>query len=393
MVEKIKKCIVCGNENFDPVFSAQRVPMVPNAPLSKSELFHEKTVDLEFRACQNCSLITNKAFDRNDIEKIYNENYSSAMPRSDGSIERFKKIAENAIGKNAISEKTVVEVGASDFTFSEILIDNGAAEVLAFEPANNFKTNKPGIRHIQKFFSSKGISGVADLVVVRHVLEHSCEPVSMIIEISKTLKKNGKLYIELPDVLDILNKQRFYDFFYEHVSYFNQQLLSEMLRLLGFEILSVTKISGGQHIGMLCEKKANAQEPKKFPKADIKVDESKMKKNMNMFLGKLKEIILSYDSVAIYGAGNHGLIVTSFLDLEKDDISCFFDLNEFKEGRYSPKTHIVIKKPSVSEVSKHDAIIIIAPLHQKDIENNLRRLYQFNGDIWLTHPKIEKSEK
>jgi predicted rRNA methylase YqxC with S4 and FtsJ domains len=69
------------------------------------------------------------------IEKIYTENYSSGIPNSPKVLEHLKTIIDGAILKENIENQCVIEIGASDFTFSELLLERGASKVIAFEPS------------------------------------------------------------------------------------------------------------------------------------------------------------------------------------------------------------------------------------------------------------------
>ena len=313
-------------------------------------------MDLDIVQCQSCSLVYNRAFEPAMVEKIYTENYSSGIPSSPKILEKYKFIIESVIERENIEEKNIVEIGASDFTFSELLLEKGANQVIAFEPSNLFKTENNRIYHIDSFFDVKQIpinNNKIGLIVIRHVVEHLPDPLSTLREISELAPLGMKFYIEVPNVNDILIKNRFYDFFYEHVSYFSPNLLSGLMLGLGFRTLKIEYLVEGQHFGLLCEK---------VLPGDLNLKLSEFSENLlstsdfidytRSFLEKLENIIQSYERVAIYGAGNHGLGVASLLNINSDRIECFLDLNKMKEGKFSPKTHIPIRVPEALVVRK-----------------------------------------
>jgi hypothetical protein len=103
----------------------------------------------------------------------------------------------------------------------------------------------------------------------------------------------------------------------------------------------------------------------------------------------LGNIITQGGRAAIYGAGNHAIAVTVLLELGPAQIGCLFDLDDLKAGKFSPMSHIEIRKPSPEALAAFDTIIIIAALHQKEIHNQIRQRYAFQGKLVGTHPKVD----
>lgn len=390
----VDKCLVCGSSNLKEVFHATRVPLSPNAPIDESDFDSEMFVELNIVQCQHCSLIYNKAFDPSMIEKIYTKNYSSGIPNSPKVLQRYQKIIDGAILPENIKNKCVVEIGASDFTFSEMMIDRGASKVIAFEPSDLFQAKNPLIHHIDTFFDPEKIPvapGEIDLIVMRHVLEHVPDPLYTIKQLVSIAKPGAKLYIEVPNANDIIEKNRFYDFFYEHVTYFNPDLLTKITKYFGFTTHSVTPLVDGQHFGILCEKTDNAET--KIPDIEFAATIQAVEDFTSYtegFLTELRKVINSYDEVAIYGAGNHGLGVASLLQLDEKRVECFLDANKMKAGKFSPKTHIPILLPEKEKLQNLEAVVIIAPLHQDEIAYDLNSKFGFTKDLWGTYPNLGK---
>lgn len=387
-------CLICQSTNLKEIFHATQVPLVPNAPLDPSSFDSEILVEMSIVQCQHCSLIYNQAFQPSMIDKIYTENYSSGIPNSPKVLERYHKIIESAILKENIENQCVIEIGASDFTFSELLLEQGASKVIAFEPSNLFKTENPRIHHIDTFFSVEKIPvdlKEIGLIVMRHVLEHLPNPLATIAELAAIAEPGLKLYIEVPNAEDIIKQNRFYEFFYEHVTYFNPDLLTRIMKNFGFKIHSITPLVQGQHFGLLCEK-TDSTPSERLPIKPAKTLQTvaEFTSYTEDFLTKIGEVINSYEKLAIYGAGNHGLGVAALLDLDSERVKCFLDLNKMKAGKYSPKTHIPIMPPEKEDLQELDAIIIIAPLHQDEIVSDLRSKFAFTRDIWGTYPNLFK---
>jgi len=74
-----------------------------------------------------------------------------------------------------------------------------------------------------------------DIVVMRHVLEHLLDPVSVLEKINFVLKKNGIVYIAVPDMYDPKPPLKGYFFRNVHLYYFCQETLSSIILKAGFE--------------------------------------------------------------------------------------------------------------------------------------------------------------
>jgi len=393
------KCIVCGASDFEQVLYQENIAGCTCEPLEKEKFGSEIIGELDIVMCKGCSHIFNRAVDPAIFSLIYSENHPSGIPNTKGVFDRYHGILAKAISVESCKGKVVLEIGASDFTFSELLLEKGAKKVVAFEPSDLCHNENPDIIHVRENFSADLVpadAGKIDLVIMRHVLEHMTEPVSIIREISNTLEVGSRLYVEVPNVTDILEKKRIYDFFYEHISYFSQKLLEDLLHLFGFDVLRYTELAKGQHFGLLCQKR---ETPGKVDISKLKTVIPKREEHFNSlrshvlaFKGELADIFKSNKNIAIYGAGAHAIIVTNLLNLTSQDVRFMLDLSKFKEDKYTPLSHIIIRVPTEEIVKEVDAIVIIASLHQDEIHKHLRGKYHFKGRIYGTYPTITELE-
>lgn len=83
--------------------------------------------------------------------------------------------------------------------------------------------------------------GLFDVITSLQVLEHVEDPVGFLQNIRKHLKKSGTLYLELPNIDDVLltvyRVKEYEDFYYRepHLSYFSKATLRRALQKAGFE--------------------------------------------------------------------------------------------------------------------------------------------------------------
>ena len=77
-----------------------------------------------------------------------------------------------------------------------------------------------------------------DLITFNKVLEHFelTKIIKILKNYKKMLKKNGQIYIEVPDSLAAKNNINRQEFFFEHYNIFSQKSLMILLNQIGFKI-------------------------------------------------------------------------------------------------------------------------------------------------------------
>jgi hypothetical protein len=383
------KCIYCNHDEFEPIFHRKNVPVRSNSPLKESEFSQNILGTLDIVYCNQCGLVFNREFNSNYLSIIYDENYSSGLPLSQNVLDKYHYIVdwidENVPLKNKIS----IEVGASDFTFSKLLLKKHVKKVIAIDPSP-VQTPPEKVELKKCYFPDDSlIKDVenADIIFMRHILEHVPLPIDTI-QFLKSIKENAFLYVEVPRLENILNENKYYDFIYEHVSYFSSAFLHRLFQENGFNIINETMINDSQHVGMLVSRTLN-QQPSSYDHT-LNFNPALFHQRIDEDLSGLASIINDPGKTAIYGAGNHAIYTAAYLNLNPNTIVCLFDINPKKQGYYSPGTLIPITTPTVDKINKLDTIIIMAALHQNEIYTQIRNDYSFKGDIYGLYPKFSK---
>jgi SAM-dependent methyltransferase len=79
------------------------------------------------------------------------------------------------------------------------------------------------------------------LVIMRHVLEHFHDPLSVLRKVRKVLREDGLLYVAVPDALRPTKPLRSHFFRVVHINYFTRHSLSAMLGLAGLEVMHLVE--------------------------------------------------------------------------------------------------------------------------------------------------------
>jgi hypothetical protein len=79
-----------------------------------------------------------------------------------------------------------------------------------------------------------------DLITANQVLEHVLDPIEFMSNIYADLTEKGFVYLEVPDVSDLLELNPTHDrFLMQHVSIFSEDSMRYLIKTSGFEIRKI----------------------------------------------------------------------------------------------------------------------------------------------------------
>lgn len=233
-----------------------------NCPLCGKEDYwdiYQERGSIGIARCKTCQLIyTNpmvKDSDKNywgDEQKYYEEARLI-----------FKGLAEHHRDQNYLEDLKIIERMKPEGNFLDIGTNMGFFlrrtrekkwNVFGIEPSptlSEMARKYFGLNVKTAYLEEAGFEDIFfDIITLTDVFEHSCEPKKMLLEIKRILKKDGILFIKVPNGNYSLLKLRFakltrglkdYDIFdsYEHVVHYTQKTLRNMLEACGFKVKKV----------------------------------------------------------------------------------------------------------------------------------------------------------
>lgn len=245
---------LCGNEKNNSILIS---------PIDRYGL------DVPTHLCCRCGLIwTSKRLTQTSLEKFYQEDYRAIYVGEPQAPESFfndqvehgtiiYKFVKDHINLENLNDITVFEIGC------------GAGGILIpFENANwNVFGCDLGKEYLEKG-REKGLTlewgeakvlkkyGKADLIILSHVLEHFPDPIHSLNQISKLLKENGYLYIEVPGIFNIHSCYKDILFFLQnaHLYHFTLTRLIALMNYANFKF-----IKGDECIHSLFQKQSQPQ--------------------------------------------------------------------------------------------------------------------------------------
>jgi len=210
------------------------------------------------------------------------------------------------------------------------------------------------VRFVRAFYDSQQTQYTPDFVCCRHVIEHVQSPLDMLRAVRQAIGSRVKsiVYFETPALPWILDSVTFWDFFYEHCSYFTVESLAWAFEQTGFEVLEMRLAFDEQYLRIeakpsLAGSAAGTRRPQPAPDLWSRIQ---------AFLARLKgrteaceEKIDTFSRAggcAIWGAAAKGTTLVNTIDPQNRRIRFLIDINPAKQGKYVAGTGHPIVSPS-----------------------------------------------
>lgn len=359
------KCPVCQSSKTSIFLNRFQVPVHQNLLCPSEKLAKNiKRGNLFMTICEECGFVFNQAFDANLLS--YGKDYDNTQICSPMFKAYIDSMIHHLISERGIVNKTIVEVGCGKGSFLKSLCKNGRNCGIGFDPSyvgpNVLMDGR--LRFDHSFYGPGCESIPADVVICRHVIEHVSNPVNLLKAVRQALRKSPRamVFFETPDLDWILRNHVFWDFFYEHCSYFTEQSLTSAFEIAGFEVKSIRNVFQGQYL-WLEAKLSNRQShnirrlPGRIPVLAKQFTERE-RVLIQHWQKRIKELH-SIGEVAIWGAGAKGVTFANLLDPHCELIDCVVDLNPNKQGGFVPGTgHPIISYQDLPKRNVATAILM-----------------------------------
>jgi FlaA1/EpsC-like NDP-sugar epimerase len=209
----------------------------------------------------------------------------------------------------------------------------------------------------------------ADIVVLRHVLEHIPQPYEFL-SMLKIIFGRAKIYIEVPNYDWIVSNKTFFDITYEHINYFSQNALRKLFESTSrahgvlFDEQYQYVISDISSLNVdfdLCYK----SEDWKF------VSFNELFPNMQCDIRRFEELSRS-NAVFLWGAATKGCLFLAHCKNQRqllDKVKFAIDQNPQKIGKYLPGSHVEIKSKHefFATAKSGDLLLISNPAYKDEI--------------------------
>lgn len=366
---KINQCRVCGHKFFkEPLLRYENMPKAAQFLPDAESLGSDKGVDLEICQCSGCGLVQLS----NDPVPYYKEVIRASAFSEEMKDFRRKQFC-SFVEKFSLKGKKVIEIGCGCGEFLSIMQQFGVeAYGLEYSKESVMQCVKNGLKVSKGFIqSSTNRLNFApfDAFFILNFLEHLPDPNSALRGIYYNLTDDAVGFVEVPNFDMILRNQLFSEFICDHLFYFTRETLNTTLRLNGFEIIDCKEEWHDYIISVVVKK------IEKLDLSNFYEYQAKLKNEIDEYIHRFKD-----KKVAIWGAGHQALAIISLMKIS-DKVKYVVDSATFKQGKYTPATHVPIVSPDKLDSDQVDAVIVMAAGYSDEVAKIIRQKFDRNINI------------
>lgn len=404
-------CIACGHA-LSPLMTLDDMPASAQNIPAASELAEDHPLSLTLCQCPSCGLVQ---FDTEPVD------YYRDVIRAGGGTRTMTRLRHEeyarlltAMQEHHIHGRRIVEVGCGRGEFLRMwqnLAENpeGAA-ALARDQARDPLSGQPnaaplhlvGLEHkpslveeanavadkkyrVYEGFATGDVrypEGPFDAFVQFNFLEHQPDPCDMLRNIGRNLKPQALGLITVPSFEYILRYNGYYELLRDHIANYTEFTLQKLLQDCGFELLSMDLVNRDTIEAIV--RKADPDELSELHYSGRLIDVSALRDSYDRLSASVNAHIdhlsKSHRTMAIWGASHQGFTLAATTKLG-GRVEYIIDSAPFKQGRFSPASHIPIVAPDYAVAHPVDEILIVAPGYTDEIAGIIRERFDENVRI------------
>jgi SAM-dependent methyltransferase len=279
-------------------------------------------------------------------------------------------------------DSLVMEIASNDGYLLQHFVAAGVP-VLGIEPAANVAkvAQGRGIRTEVTFHGRAGADrivaayGQADLVLGNNVLAHVPDLNDFVAGMKRLLKAGGVITMEFPHLQRLMEQNQFDTIYHEHFSYFSFFTVEQVFAAHGLTLFDVEELSThGGSIRIYARHDADGSKPVSDRAQQLRARELEMgfnrletyqnfgeqvKGTKRKILSLLIDLKSRGKSIVGYGAPGKGNTLLNYCGIRTDMLDYTVDRNPYKQGKYTPGTHIPILSPDQIRASRPDYVFLL----------------------------------
>jgi len=241
---------VCGSTDDSRVFAEKTLDDSTWKDLSFSSRKLPEYLVHRMVECPDCDVVyASPAPHEEVLEQAYRAAPFVSAEESAFAAETYRRLLRTVLAR--LSGRTnALDVGASDGTFLQALLDEGFENVVGIEPAAASAEAAPeSVRsriRVEPFRRASLEGESFDLVTAFQTLEHVSDPAQAVRDAYELLEVGGAILVVVHNRRALLNRlagRRSPIFDVEHVQLFSLQSIRELLRRAGFEDIRVAGVT------------------------------------------------------------------------------------------------------------------------------------------------------
>ena len=367
------QCPVCGGDLAE-VLCFPELPVFVNVLAdTRADALRASAGRQRLGQCLHCGFVTNMAF---QAEKVrYAPGYHAERDSSPAYRAYEREIISKIRTVTDFRQGTALEVGCGTGEFLKALDRENPGEMTLVGVDPSIRPCREGnIRFDAGLFDEEYLEKLPPalgLLINRHMIEHIPNPLEMLRLLARALPRGGMLYLETPRLDWILEHGTFFDFPYEHCSYFTDDFMGRLLAAAGFQIVLFSPGYQNQYFSICAERTGECapiepvsrRESERIQKGFAYVERA---------YRRCREIFVPGPACCIWGCSGKGSMWVNLLDPGGSVRAV--DINPYKQNKYILRTGNAVGAPETLSAHPPETILVMNSIYLREVEAMARQL-------------------
>jgi hypothetical protein len=345
-------------------------------------------------------------------DNIFSE-YAYFSSYSDSWVEHAKKYVHMMIERFRLNQNDIVmEIASNDGYLLQHFVQRNIP-VLGIEPAANVAkvAIEKGIPTNVQFFGKESAKilakeqGKARLLLGNNVLAHVPDINDFVAGMKELLAERGIITMEFPHLMRLMEFNQFDTIYHEHFSYLSFITVEKIFAAHGITLFDVEELSTHGGSIRIFGKHAD-DDTKTISSRVVELKDQELRRQLDQldtyfqFEEKVKETkrkLLEFfikvkrarKNIVGYGAPGKGNTLLNYCGIRQDFIDYTVDRNPYKQGKYTPGTHIPIYSPDRIRDTKPDFLFLLPWNLKEEVMQQMSYIRKWGGKFVIPIPEVK----